>query len=64
MKSHRTKEQRFALAGLPESMRDAFYKGWYACGTEINEGEDYDDFQERLYENDFLEPREEPEEGY
>lgn len=54
MKTHRTKEKRFAVSGLPESERAAFYLGWYACGDEINEGEDYDDFQERLYENDFL----------
>lgn len=54
MKSHATKEQRFARTGLPESDRAAFYLGWYACGDEINQGEDYDLFEERLIENDFL----------
>ncbi len=54
MKTYRTKEQRFEGSGLPEEMREAFYAGWYACGAEINEGEDYDDFQYRLYANDFL----------
>lgn len=42
MKSHRTKEQCFAASELPEKMREAFYKGWYAAGKEINEGEDSD----------------------
>lgn len=54
MKSHDTKEQRFFRTGLPESERAAFYLGWYAAGNEINEGEDNDDFQERLIANDFL----------
>lgn len=54
MKSHRTKEQRFDLSKLPENMRDAFYAGWYAAGSEINEGEDSDWLQERLYAEDFL----------
>lgn len=54
MKSHATKEQRFAASGLPESDRAAFYLGWYACGDEINQGEDYDLFEERLREHDFL----------
>lgn len=54
MKSHRTKEQCFAASELPEKMREAFYKGWYAAGNEINEGEDSDWLQERLYAEDFL----------
>lgn len=54
MKSHATKEQRFAASGLPESERAAFYIGWYACGNEINQGEDSDWFQERLIAHDFL----------
>lgn len=54
MKTHRTKEQRFEASGLPEHVREIFYAGWYAAGEEINEGEDYDDFQERLYANDFM----------
>lgn len=55
MKSHRNKEQCFKDSGLPARFQHAFYKGWYACGNQINEAEDYDDFQERLYEHDFLE---------
>jgi hypothetical protein len=58
MKTHRTKEQRFEQLGLSEEMRSAFYQGWYAAGNEINEGEDSDWLQERLYENDFLESEE------
>lgn len=63
MKSHRTKEQRFEYSGLSESERAAFYLGWYAAGQEISQGEDYDSFDERLLENDFL-PREDPEEKH
>jgi hypothetical protein len=54
MKSHKTKEQRFNNSGLPEASRKTFYAGWYAAGTEINEGEDSDWLQERLYAGDFL----------
>jgi hypothetical protein len=55
MKQHRNKEKSFDCSGLPEEMRAAFYKGWYAAGTEINQGEDSDWLQESLYTNDFLE---------
>ena len=54
MKFHKTKEACFASSKLPEEMRKSFYRGWYAAGTQINEGEDSDWLQERLYKEDFL----------
>ena len=56
MKSHRNKEECFKASRLPENQRSAFYAGWYAAGNEINEGEDSDWLNERLRDNDFLEP--------
>ena len=58
MKSHATKEQCFIQSGLDESFRDSFYKGWYACGNEINQSEDSDWLSLRLLGEDFLEPLE------
>jgi hypothetical protein len=54
MKSHRTLEQCFTHSGLPESNRNAFEQGWYACASEINNGVDGDWLQEDLYANGFL----------
>ena len=54
MKNHPTKEEAFTSSGLPENQRTAFYSGWYAAGSAINEGEDSDWLNERLRENDFL----------
>ena len=54
MKAHDTKEDAFIKSGLPDDMREAFYSGWYAAGAAINEGEDSDWLNERLYKNDFL----------
>jgi len=54
MKSHRTKEESFKCSGLDPKHKDVFFAGWYAAGNEINQGEDSDWLQERLYENDFL----------
>lgn len=54
MKRHRTKEQAFAISKLHESQRGAFYAGWYAAGSAINEGEDSDWLSERLTANDFM----------
>lgn len=54
MKTHLNKEESFFQSNLPEALRPAFYAGWYACGHEINEGEDSDWLQERLKEEDFL----------
>lgn len=54
MKSHRTLEQCFELSKLPETHRKAFEQGWYCCANEINQGEDSDWLQERLYAEGFL----------
>jgi hypothetical protein len=37
-----------------QEIKDIFAEGWYACANEINEGEDSDWLQERLYEEGFL----------
>ena len=61
MKFHLNKEQCYenflARTKTPRSEASyaAFVAGWYAAGTQINEGEDSDWLQERLYEEDFLE---------
>ncbi len=55
MKYHLTKEESFKRSGLPKSMKEVFFKGWYAAGHEINQGVDSDDFQEQLRDHDFLE---------
>lgn len=54
MKSHLTKEQCFKKSKVPLDQKEAFFMGWYACGNEINQGEDSDWLQERLYAEDFL----------
>lgn len=61
MKSHKTKEERFEIFmnGVNQdriTLRDAFYAGWYAAGSEINEGEDSDWLSESLHSEDFIEP--------
>ena len=43
------------LSGIKlEHLREIFEEGWYACASEINNGEDSDWLQERLYEEGFL----------
>jgi hypothetical protein len=54
MKWHQTKEQAFTASGLHDSQRAAFYKGWYAAGHAINEGEDSAWLSERLKADDFM----------
>jgi hypothetical protein len=60
MKFHLTLEQCYDAylerSGKKPSLEiyESFAEGWYDCAREINEGEDSDWFQERLYEEGFL----------
>jgi hypothetical protein len=59
MKYHKTLDQCFKDSNLPKSQRAAFEQGWYCCASEINNGEDSDWLQERLYAEGFLYKEEE-----
>lgn len=59
MKWHRSLEECFANSKLPESMRQAFEDGWFACANEINNGLDSDMVQAELKESGFFRKDEE-----